>query len=122
MARPSKLTDNVIKILREILQDDSLILAYTDADILDELNDRLTPDERITRKTFENWQSEKNIEFFTLIKKARDRTKRNLINKMQSEKQGWQRFAWLLERRFSDQFKERKETEIQGSITINLKF
>jgi len=118
--RPTKLTPKLIQAVRNMLSDDNLVLAYTNTDILEELNYQLGPGNEIGQRTFDRWITDKESELWQVIKIARKRTKGNLVRDLKKETRSWQRYAWLLERCYKDQFKETKEHEITGSITINL--
>ena len=121
--RPTKLTDKVLNLLKDMLSDDMTALTYTDEDIIFFLNDQLTEPEQIGKSTFEGWiRTGTNNEFSRLIKKARNKQKINLLKELKETPNGWQRFAWILERKFTEfNLKTISETTHKVEpITINL--
>jgi len=99
LGRPTTLTPEIVLFVSELLKDGLNALLYTDEDIREEINYELSLE--IKPETFRTW-IHSNSEFKTLIKKARRQQRENLIKRLTLEKQGWQRFAWLLERKFSE--------------------
>ena len=106
--RPSKMTDNVLMAIEKVISDD--ILIYTDEELVEAINDILPEDERFTYEAFSKWKCKKSQvnnplfpKFLRLIKKALIKEKKRLLEKLQLEDdKTWQRFAWILERKFDE--------------------
>ncbi len=123
MGRPTKLTNKVLHILQDILKNDLSALVYTDEDLFFEINSLLLDNEQIGQSTFEGWiRTDKDKTFSSLIKKARQNQKRNLLKELKETSNSWQRFAWILERKFPEfNLKQLSETTHKiEPITINL--
>lgn len=106
--RPSKLTPTFLEIAEEVILDDINAIIFTDEDLVDEINERLPEKDRITYQTLKNWKrnvknneklDENGKQFFTLIKKALRVQINSLFKEMRKDKVGWQRFAWIIERK-----------------------
>lgn len=95
------------------------IWIYTDEELLFQINERLAIQDQITDRTFQNWKAKVKsedfdeedpeldpcfAEFFRLIKKALVIQKKMIFQKMldSGEKTSWTRWAWILERKFTD--------------------
>ena len=110
--RPTKLTHNFIKVAKGIIEDDINAIIFTDAELLDAINEKLPEKERIFKTTFENWkrknkEDNKEIDmlgrqFLWLIKNALRKQKQHLFVKFREEPNQWQRWAWIIERKFND--------------------
>lgn len=123
--RPTKLTKKFMEVAKEIISDDIKSIIHTDEDLLFLINEELVNkgfrDNTITRRTFINWKNkvkevgdmdegiesfkDENVkQFFHLIKKALIKQKENLFRDMRDteEKKSWQRYAWILERKFNE--------------------
>jgi hypothetical protein len=123
--RPSKLTQNVIDQFQGILEE--WILFATDEELIDMLNERLTKEERIDPRTFRNWKAgtQENNEvydqFFPLIKKALLKEKKRLLEMLQGDEKAWQRWAWIIERKFDEwNIKNKLEGNIKQDINTTL--
>lgn len=122
--RPTKLNSAFIIKAKEVLKDESIIL-FTDIELVEEINDRLPKEARISIKTYESWKSKYisadleeievlGIEFIGVLKKAIRTQKKMLLNKMIDPNAGWQKFAWIIERKFSEwNIKRRVEATIK---------
>jgi hypothetical protein len=107
MARPSKI-DRFIEVAKDVLFRDGLML-LTDEELVDEINENLDKKDRISQRTFKRWKAndfdeegEIGKEFCPLIKKALRNQKENLFKKFQNDDRAWQRWAWIIERKFSE--------------------
>ncbi|QNE38982.1 hypothetical protein F1C16_05145 [Hymenobacter sp. NBH84] len=109
--RPSKLGPEFINAAEVVLNDNNIIL-FTDYEVVDEINDKLEPQYRICKSTFEKWKAKAirdefdendafGPEFLRLIKKALRNQKRFLTMAIQTDSL-WQRYAWIGERKFND--------------------
>ena len=122
--RPTKLTTKVIQVWKDIL--DENILFATDEELFLLLNERLDEKEQICYTTFKNWKAgtqednELFDEFLSLVKKALLKEKRRLLDNLQKDKQAWQRFAWIIERKF-DEWNIRNKIEQTVSAKVETK-
>lgn len=104
--RPSKMTKEFIEIFEEIVSENILFL--TDEEMIIELNDKLPKEQQIIESTFRKWKAggqSNNVfyeDFLHLIKKALTKQKVRLFNELQSDEKAWQRWAWIIERKFDD--------------------
>ena len=108
----SKLTDRFIKAAEKIILSEHNAIILTDEELLVEINDLLEEKEKIHSKTLVNWKTklktdEKELDemgrrFCFLIKKALANQKKDLFKKLENDKQAWQRWAWIIERKFDD--------------------
>lgn len=101
VGRPSKLTEDFLKDLENLLERQSSVL-LTDEEMLEHIG--------IDNQTKQNWlnpeykgaDEELKKKFFELIKRGRRFHKMNLGDKLAIGENGWQGSAWMLERKFSD--------------------
>lgn len=107
----------------KVVDETFAVLHWTDAEIVEETNDRLKPNEQITKRTFEGWKKSlidgelsPDIEqrFFRVYKKAVRRCKERLFNSIVTDDKSWQRFAWIMERKFSETWGKSEERENDG--------
>lgn len=105
--RPTKLTKEFIEALDKVVSDPNFYI-YTDAELVDMVNEELGKD-FLSAKTFKAYKagdrginSEYYDEFVALIKKHLRKAKNRLVNELSKDSKSWQRFAWLLERKFED--------------------
>jgi len=121
MARPTKLTKDWLKVANEIVNEDINAIILTDEELVFLINEKVVKKERISSRTFERWKAknksdeEEEIdkigkEFCRLIKRALMRQKRDLFNSLKGDDKQWQRFAWIIERKF-DNWNIRQKTE-----------
>lgn len=103
--RPSKMP-SFIKAFEEVIKRDEFdVVILTDEELLIECNDLLEEDKKVAERTFQSWkagevQSDEYKEFLRLYKKALSRQKRELFKKLKDDPQQWQRYAWIIERKF----------------------
>ena len=109
MSRPTKLTERFLQTAEEILKEKDGInaLVCTDRELISLINEKLPKAERITERTFRNWtdkdESPDFIKLKEIVNKARVLQKISLIEMLKQSKSGeWQKYAWLLERKFLD--------------------
>lgn len=124
------MTENYIKALHEVVNNEFNAIALTDEDLRESVNAQLPEDEQISHRTFEYWKAGESAEnkghydtFCTIIKKARSDQKRELINLLLHDEKAWQRYAWLLERKFPEwNLKKLQENTIKmpDPVQINL--
>ena len=127
---PTKLKSIFIKAAQKVLDNDIKTIILTDEELVDEINDTLkNKNDRISYQTLTNWKrtaKECGIEnlgdiakqFFMLYKKALRRIKQNLIEKQLNEDKSWQRFSWILERKFDEwNIRQIQEVSIDDATT-----
>ncbi len=122
--RPTKLTDNFLKVTEKVINEDINAVIFTDEELFEEINDRLPEEEQVGLRTFNRWIAEKTEDinhFGKLIKRARRKQKRALIKSMDGNRL-WTQKAWILERKFPEfNLKQLSETVHKVEpITINL--
>lgn len=85
----------------------SIIL--TDEELFLLANDYLDENDRICYMTFKNFKAsaikeeeDTYNEFLSLYKKAILKQKKNLFDKLQGDEWQWQKYAWIIERKFSE--------------------
>ena len=107
MARPSKI-DRFIEVAKDVLFRDGLML-LTDEELVFLINQELEDSEKVAIRTFKLWKSgdyaekgETGKEFLPLIKKALIIQKETLFKKFSNDDRAWQRWAWIIERKFSE--------------------
>ena len=123
---PTKMTKKLIGKFEQILDDKNNALLFTDEELLEILNEELDKEEKISLTTWKDWSGGKKIpkskrelfeKFSALIKKARRIQKQNLFKKLSKSSSFWQRWAWILERKFDD-FNLRKLMEVKNNKNV----
>ena len=126
--------NNVCEALESFLAEDKKnIWIMTDDELLDEVNARIADEsKRICKRTFERYKQkslneEENSEelppkteemygeFCRLIKRALREQKNNLFSHLMTSDSSWQRFAWIIERKF-DEWNLKKKVESEHNI------
>ena len=107
VGRPTKLTSHFLEVAEKVLHEDINAVIFTDKELLAEINEKLEEGERIDHTTFERWKAgsvedARGEEFCGLIEKALRKQKNNLFNQFRSDQKAWQKWAWILERKFKD--------------------
>ena len=113
MARPSKIarfTEVAEQVLFAPDRKVGAAIVHTDADLIELINERLEPDERIAEVTFKKWKAGENTSddalrdvFVSLYKRALKLQRDALFDSLAEEPPGaWQKWAWILERKFGD--------------------
>lgn len=125
--RPSKI-NKFLEAAKTVLWDENTML-LKDEELVDEINDQLTKEDTISHRTFRRWKAadwdekgETGREFVLLLKKALREQKKNLYKKYRDEKGAWQKWAWIIERKFSEwNLKNINEnnTNISGTVQNN---
>lgn len=124
--RPSKLTDKYLEVAESVLNDDINAIIFTDEELRDLINERLEEEERISDRRWEAWKAgdvkdEAVIEFRRLYKKAINIQKSNLFAKMRDDEKAWQKWAWIIERKFDD-WNLRSKQEVKADIVQKVDF
>jgi len=141
--RPSKLPKFLIAMEKVMHGADSKelntdFIALTDEELFEEINERLDKKDKIHPNSFLGWKAKaRNAEtqiskeqqeymnkFLVLYKNALRNQKRALFHKLSSSNKDdrayWQRFAWIIERKFADwNLKHLSEVKQDTSITYN---
>ena len=105
------MTKEFLKVAEEIISEDINAIIFTDEELLFQINDKLEKEERISDRTFQRWKAKSNKveelneigkEFCRLIKKALIKQKNFLFVKFRKEPNQWQKWAWIIERKFDE--------------------
>jgi len=142
--RPHTLIDPnnpFLEIMNEVLDDDIYVVALTDKELFEEINDRLRDRgyyqyimssrwwERLKASVIEEDWDEMDYhqhEFCRVYKKALRRMKRNLVmtlaglnwdtgEYMEGSDKSWTRIAWIIERKFRKDWGAQKQLESEDS-------
>lgn len=132
VGRPSKLIPFLEAFEALVNQDDSAVI-LTDEELVFGANEMLKPEDRIGQRTFERWKadganaddaqdSHAYNEFWRLYKKALIVQKSQLFEKLKKNPIAWQRYAWIIERKFDDwNLRTKSENDHNiGGATINI--
>lgn len=128
--QPTKLNQVWLDAAEKVVLNESFIL-FTDEELVDEINDQLELEYRIHQNTFGNWKKKfrdgdfdqidpVGIEFLCLLKKAIRKQKELLFNTFKIDEK-WQRWAWIIERKFGEWNlvkKSESERNITGKIDV----
>lgn len=128
--RPSKVK-TFIEAFKQVLKKDEFdVVILTDDELREECNALLEEGDQIGHATFENWKAWKVTdntqyqEFLGLYKKALSNQRRLLFVELKKDTKAWQRFAWIIERKFGDwnlrRIGEMSHTIKDYSFTSNL--
>lgn len=106
--RPSKVW-NFVEAFKKVLEKDEFdVVILTDDELRLECNEYLDEKDQICDSTFEKWKawklqdSSEYQQFLRLYKKALWNQKRELFKQMKGEDKSRQRYAWIIERKFSE--------------------
>ena len=107
MGRPPKIK-TFISVAEDVLFRDGLML-LTDEELVFLINEELEQKDKVSDRTFARWKAKQFNEdddigktFVMLIKKALIIQKENLFKKFSNDDRAWQRWAWIIERKFSE--------------------
>lgn len=114
VGRPTKKTPLFLEALEKVLfnnlYSDMPAVIFTDEELLIQVNEQLLEEEMVGLSTLEKWkedarnntrQDENSLKFQGLYKKALLVQKSNLFKELKDENL-WQKYAWILERKFKD--------------------
>lgn len=97
--RPSKYTPEILLKTKELIE-----LGLNYQDVCDSIG--------ITRETFSQWQK-KYSDFSDTVRVANAKVKEIALKSLRvGEMKDWKAAAWRLERRWPDEYKEKKEVEV----------
>lgn len=106
--RPSKLKGFLVW-MKKALEEGINAIILTDEELFIQANLHLEEKERIWYMTFKNYksssikeESEAYDEFLSLYKTAILTQKKNLFIKLQWDETQWQKYAWIIERKFTE--------------------
>lgn len=133
MCRPTILNEEIIQTFKDILSEDNNAIILTDEDLCLLVNDRMDG-MSFSYSAYKDWKafaigtksetSEENMILYkklrSLIKKALIIQKQELFKKLNNETVQWQRWAWIIERKF-DEWNIRHKAEVDTTININKK-
>ena len=123
--RPTKLTDRFIIAANEVINEEINAIILTDEELLSKINDKLPEEAQVSVETWKDWKAgtspvEQNKlldTFHLLIKKALIRQKSDLFRKMGYDDKAWQRWAWIIERKFDDwNIKQKQDLNVKGDL------
>lgn len=120
--RPTKLTPKFLEVFKEVVEEAMGIdttevmnkfnaIFLTDEELISNINDKLIEKKQdtISITRFKAWKSgdldnkdEVLDKFRAIYKKALQIQRKALLFDMYREEKGWQRFAWIIERKFKD--------------------
>jgi succinate dehydrogenase flavin-adding protein (antitoxin of CptAB toxin-antitoxin module) len=128
MGNKSKI-EHVIGALERVL--DKRVLYCTDEELFMLINDELEEPHQISYTTFKNYKAQfpaKTVEdeifnkFLSLYKKALSKEKDRLFTELQDDKIAWQRWAWIIERKFTEwNIRHQVDSDNKHDITITRK-
>src|SRR4051812_29533530 len=98
--RPTKLTEEFMAAMMEVINDADNAFIYTDEELLWLINDRLPLEQRVHGDTFSLWKNghiaddQRAVKFFSVYKKALMRQKASLFKRLDDpENLRWQKDA-----------------------------
>jgi uncharacterized Zn finger protein (UPF0148 family) len=121
--RPTKLTPEFLAAAEAVLAKGDNVIILTDEELMTEINETLPEDQRIAGSTFEAWKSaaksgdtdEMLQKFLGVIKRALNREKKAFFKELRTGEKAWQRWAWIIERKFDEWNIKRK---VEKSVTV----
>ncbi len=127
MWRPTKLTQKLLDSFQEVLGSEENALICTDEELLFLLNEKLDEKERISEDSFQRykaWKLKDNEDliksFCGLYKRALLKEKVNLMRNLKTTDSAWQRYAWIIERKF-DEWNLKAKQDIDMNAKVNAK-
>ena len=108
VGRPSKLTQEFIAAAYQVINQEDNALIFTDEELLFAINEKLSKEAQIGKRTFEKWKAGdvsddvEGQEFLRLVLLALQKQKKALFTNLKTDEKSWQRFAWIIERKWSE--------------------
>lgn len=105
--RPSKMK-KFVEAFEKVIQENGMsVVVLTDDELRIKCNTYLDEADQVADRTFESWKawelkSEEYSHFLRLYKKAMIIQKENLFTNLQTDAKSWQRYAWIIERKFDE--------------------
>ena len=141
MARPTKLNSDWLDIAEAIVNDDINAIILTDDELVllineeldrQDISDEEKEKQKISDRTFQRWKAknkedseeldEVGRQFCRIIKKALLKQKRHLFDKFRDEEGQWQKWAWIIERKFDDwNIKHKHDHSTEGEKINSIK-
>lgn len=125
--RPSKITQEFIDVVEKVLNENINSIILTDEELFELINMNLDKQKQICYTTFKNYKAsaikEENDlykQFLSVYKKAITLQKKNLFESLKNDQQAWQRYAWIIERKFSD-WNLKNISEVNTKVKLELK-
>jgi len=124
ITKPTKLTKKFLKVAEEVINENINALIFTDEELIDLINERLPEKKRISIITWKRWKKRKLKgrkslldRFDTLYKKAFEKQKKSLFYKLQTDDKAWQRWAWIIERKFPEwNLRQKVDANVKGIV------
>lgn len=106
IGRPPKMGVWIVAFEHVVTEDINAII-FTDEELRIETNDRVSDEWKISDTTFTNWKTGKVKDemyhhFLAVYKKALLSQKKNLFKQLRNDVDKWQKWAWIIERKFDD--------------------
>ena len=125
--RPSKL-DKFLEAMEIVLNEWLQSIIMTDEELFILANENLEEDEQISYTTFKQYKASSIKEetdwhkrFKSLYKKALVKQKNNLFNNLSWDNPQWQKYAWIIERKFSEwNLKNINESKTEHSWEVKI--
>lgn len=124
IGRPTKM-QHWLKAFEKVVSEGFNAVYLTDDELRVLTNDLVEEEHQISDRTFESWKNEDikdilKIDFLRLYKKAMIVQKKKLFEKLEKEDDKWQKYAWIIERKF-DEWNLRSKQEVKSESTISIK-
>lgn len=102
----SKLNEKWVKCFADIVNKGFNSIYHSDEDLRFLTNDAYGDANYICPRTFENWKRGNNndplaTQVLQIYKKALIQQREQLFKQLQEDERAWQRYAWIIERKFS---------------------
>lgn len=115
--RPSKLLTWIDAFAKVVNKENNAVI-LTDDELRILTNELVEENQQVADRTFESWKAgdlkdSLYLDFVRLYKKALIIQKKNLFKKLQAEDDKWQKYAWIIERKFDD-WNLRSKQEVTG--------
>jgi len=99
------------------------VIVCTDYELFQIINSKLAPVDKVHSRTIDNWKSGQVKDelcdmFIREYKNALILQKKALITRMVNEEKSWQKYAWIIERKF-EEWNLRKITEVKAEIQLS---
>ena len=128
MARPTKLTEKLLKSFKEVLEEWQNALLCTDAELILLLNEKLEDKEQIAEDSFKRYKTWSlkdcdNVlsQFCALYKRALIKQKDDLFQRLKSDDKARQRRARIIERKFKAwNLRILQDTNLNANVTAKV--
>lgn len=109
-----------LKAFKNVVNEGMNSIYYTDDELRELTNFKLNNEYTISNTTFKNWKKgdvkdDILYEFLALYKRALLTQKKFLFEKLQKDDDKWQKWAWIIERKFDEwNMKIKNDTTLKG--------